>query len=70
MDMDIFTCDDRPALLRRGWAPGNYSNECRHCGTIFTGDKLAGSCADCAYSLEETKDIQVYPPLVDGVASP
>ena len=41
-------CDPRPQL--RGWAPGNYDNQCRYCGVVFTGDKRAQSCAPCAYS--------------------
>jgi len=45
-------CDERPPILEKGWAPGNYSARCRTCGETFTGDKRAWCCADCAY---ETK---------------
>lgn len=45
-----FYSDPRPALVEKGWAPGGYANRCRHCGSQFTGDKRASSCADCAYS--------------------
>jgi hypothetical protein len=47
-----FVCDSRPNLLHLGWAQGNYSNKCRQCETIFTGDKRAGCCADCAWKIE------------------
>lgn len=40
--------DTRPR--KDAWAPGNYTNECRECKTIFLGDKRARLCADCAYS--------------------
>lgn len=44
-----FEGDQRPAQLTLGWAPGNYTNGCSYCGDLFTGDKMAGMCADCAY---------------------
>ena len=50
-----FVCDSRPNLLHLGWAQGNYSNKCRHCETIFTGDKRAGCCADCAWKMESER---------------
>ena len=39
--------DKRPK--KGGWAPGNYTNKCVHCGDEFIGDKRAIRCADCAY---------------------
>jgi len=47
-----FICDPRPNLLHFRWARGNYSNKCGVCAVIFTGDKLAGMCADCAWEKE------------------
>lgn len=34
---------------RDGWAPGGYHCRCQSCQHIFTGDKRAYQCADCAY---------------------
>jgi hypothetical protein len=47
--MSIFDAkqDDRPA--KGGWAPGDYINACG-CGCIFSGEKRAWQCADCAYA--------------------
>ena len=40
--------DDRP---KRGmWAPGTYMCKCANCEAVFSGDKRAFSCADCAYN--------------------
>ncbi len=33
--------DQRGARIELGWAPGDYTNECRECGELFTGDKRA-----------------------------
>ncbi len=40
--------DSRPK--RGAWAPGSYLCHCYNCGQKFQGDKLAMSCADCAYN--------------------
>jgi hypothetical protein len=50
----VFFGDKRDAILAKGWAPGNYTNKCHTCGEMFTGDKRAWTCADCAYG-EENK---------------
>jgi hypothetical protein len=43
--------DTRP---QRGcWAPGHYMNHCLICGYIFSGDKRACWCADCAYGMTD-----------------
>ncbi len=47
----MFTADERPP--KAGWATGNYSNKCSLCGNMFTGDKRAFHCADCAYGTKE-----------------
>lgn len=45
--MDLPKEDSRP---RRGnWAPGGYYCKCAYCQELFTGDKRAVVCADCAY---------------------
>jgi len=46
--LDTKLDDARPK--RNGWAPGNYSNVCKWCDGLFTGDKRAIECADCAYN--------------------
>lgn len=48
--------DQRPAITRYGWAPGDYLCKCYHCKEQFIGDKRATSCADCAYEAKEKRD--------------
>ena len=48
-----FEPDPRPALVHLGWAPGHYTSKCHKCKELFTGDKRAYTCADCAYGSEE-----------------
>lgn len=49
LDTIINPVDKRQPLLGKGWAPGYYTNRCKCCLTLFTGDKLASTCAPCAY---------------------
>lgn len=51
-----FIGDDRPKRL--GWAPGSYlskchSDDCKLPDRMFTGDKRAIMCADCAYAVTD-----------------
>jgi hypothetical protein len=39
--------DKRPARGR--WAPGNHIHHCKECDVRFIGERLATTCADCAY---------------------
>ena len=39
--------DVRPQ--RKDWAPGNYECWCIECKSLFTSDKRACLCGDCAY---------------------
>lgn len=54
---------------RNGWAPGDYSNKCNTCGSRFTGDKRAWTCADCAYKEEDYTAALAYMKtwLVEGL---
>ncbi len=38
-----------------GWATGNYTRKCYTCDELFTGDKRAMTCSDCAYGTKDEK---------------
>ncbi len=48
MFLDVFTPDNRPAML--GWETGHYCCTCRNCGKGYTGRKCSYHCSDCAYN--------------------
>lgn len=59
-NMDIMKRDERPPM--GAWAPGGYLCTCQQCSSKFIGDKLAGTCADCAYKMNQlvtAKDINL-----------
>jgi len=41
------------ALMKFGFAPGNYLNHCTLCGREFSGDKRATHCMGCAHILKD-----------------
>ena len=42
-------CKEDHRQPKGGWADGNYMCRCWWCGQLFTGDKRATQCANCAY---------------------
>jgi hypothetical protein len=38
------------------WAPGDYVCKCCRCKEIFLGDKRATTCADCAYTQDNSRE--------------
>lgn len=53
IDIENTKDDQRPALVSKGWAPGDYFCKCFECKSQFLGDKRATRCADCAYAAAE-----------------